>query len=193
MNSIEVTAAVAKSLDQLQIPWMIVGAYSSNAYGIGRSTNDADFVVELARGDLTKLMETLGAEFQLDRQMQLEGITGTVRNVITYVPSGFQIELFRLYPDDEHDRTRFHRRRQIKLGETEQLVWLPTPEDVVVQKLRWQRRKDLDDVMGILAVSGESLDWSYVRVWTDRHGTSEILQQLSSAVQHLNLPRGLMP
>ena len=55
MNSIEVTATVARALDELHIPWMIVGAYSSNAYGIGRSTNDADFVVELSKGDLTSL------------------------------------------------------------------------------------------------------------------------------------------
>ena len=55
MNSIEVTGHVAKALDELHIPWMIVGAYSSNAYGIGRSTNDADFVVELSKGDLTSL------------------------------------------------------------------------------------------------------------------------------------------
>jgi len=192
MNSIEVTATVAKSLDQLQIPCMIVGAYSSNVYGIGRSTNDADFVVELSRGDLTKLVASLGAEFRLDRQMQLEGITGSVRNVITYLPTRFQIELFRLNPEDEHDRTRFHRRRQMKLGETEQIVWFPTPEDVVIQKLRWQRRKDLDDIIGILAVSGKTLDWQYLCGWAERHGTSDILKQLASAVQDLNLPPELM-
>ena len=93
----------------------------------GRSTNDADFVVELSQGDLTRLLATLGAEFRLDRQMQPEGITGSIRDVITYLPTHFQIELFRLNPGDQHDQTRFSRRRRMRLGATEQIVWLPTP------------------------------------------------------------------
>lgn len=188
MNSIEATASMAKALDHLGIPWMIVGAYSSNAYGIGRSTNDADFVVELSSGDLTKIIRVLGSEFSLNRQMQLEGITGSVRNVITYVPNRFQIELFRLNPDDEHDRTRFQRRQRIKLWGTEQDAWLPTAEDVVIQKLRWQRRKDLDDIVGILAVSGASLDWDYLTGWAKKHGTEDRLQELIASVGELELP-----
>lgn len=188
MNSIEVTAFVARALDQLQIPWMIVGAYSSNAYGIGRSTNDADFLVELSKGDLISLVEVLGADFRLNRQMQLEGITGSVRNVITYLPSRFQIELFRLNPNDDHDQTRFSRRHRMKLGGTEQDVWLPTAEDVVIQKLRWQRRKDLDDVVGILAVSGPTLDWNYLSGWAEKHGTADLLKHLAASVNDLNLP-----
>ena len=182
---------MVNALDELQIPWMIVGAYSSNAYGIGRSTNDADFLVELTKGDLTRVVESLGSDFRLNRQMQLEGITGSVRNVITYLPSGFQIELFRLNPADDHDQTRFNRRRRMRLGGTEQEVWLPTAEDVVIQKLRWQRRKDLDDVIGILAVSGPTLDWNYLSDWVEKHGTADLLKQLVASVNELNLPPDL--
>jgi hypothetical protein len=53
-----------------------------------------------------------------------------------------------------------------------------TAEDVVIQKLRWARRKDLDDVVNLLAVSGSTLDWAYIRRWTDSHGTSGLLDQL---------------
>lgn len=37
-------------------------------------------------------------------------------------------------------------------------------DDVVIQKLHWQRSKDIDDVKvkGALAVSGELLDWDYI-------------------------------
>jgi len=188
MNSVEVTASVAKALDQLEIPWMIVGAYSSNAYGIGRSTNDADFVVQLSEGDLSNLIRMLGSEFSLNRQMQLEGMTGAVRNVITYLPNRFQIELFRLNPNDEHDQSRFDRRHRMKLGGTQQDVWLPTAEDVIIQKLRWQRRKDLDDIVGILAVSGATLDWNYLAGWVNQHGTEKLLNELRTSVLDLHLP-----
>jgi hypothetical protein len=46
------------------------------------------------------------------------------------------------------------------LGRT---TWLPTAEDVVVQKLRWGRPKDLEDARDVLAVQGtESLDMAYI-------------------------------
>ncbi|MCA9012947.1 MAG: hypothetical protein KDB01_24515 [Planctomycetaceae bacterium] len=62
-----------------------------------------------------------------------------------------------------------------------------------LRKLRWQRCKDLDDIIGILAVSGRTFDWQYLQDWAEQHGTSDILKQLMSAVQDLNLPPELMP
>ncbi len=48
MNN-EATVPVIEALEACEIPYMLVGSYSSNAYGIARSTQDADFVIELAR------------------------------------------------------------------------------------------------------------------------------------------------
>jgi hypothetical protein len=48
MISIEsVTLRVAEALDVCGIPFLLVGAFSSNHYGIPRSTKDADFVLQL--------------------------------------------------------------------------------------------------------------------------------------------------
>ena len=137
LNSIEATAAVVDAFEACRIDYMVVGAYSSNAYSIGRSTKDADFVVSLRAGQLPELMQHLGTEFQLDRQLQLEMLTGSKRNVITYLPTKFQLEIFRLNDQDEHHLERFRRRYRKLLNEINRLVWLPTVEDVVIQKLRW--------------------------------------------------------
>ena len=40
--------AVIDSLEAEQIPYMLVGSFSSNFYGIPRSTEDGDLVIELA-------------------------------------------------------------------------------------------------------------------------------------------------
>ena len=185
MNSIEATAAVVDAFEACQIEYMVVGAFSSNAYSIGRSTKDADFVVALRSGQLTELMERLGADFRLDRQLQLEALTGSKRNVVTYLPTKFQIELFRLNEQDEHHRERFRRRYRRMLGEIHREVWLPAVEDVVIQKLRWQRRKDLDDVVNVLTVSGPIIDWTYLRSWTQKHGTDSLLDELLREVPEL--------
>ena len=82
--------------------------------------------------------------------------------------------------DDVHDRERFARRRDVSMFGRR--VSVPSPEDVVVTKLRWsqrgKRRKDMDDVKNVLAVQRDSLDWGYVRRWCDQHGTRELLEQL---------------
>ena len=65
-------------------------------------------------------------------------------------------------------------------------VWLPTAEDVLIQKLRWQRSKDLDDVKAIIAVSGETLDWDYIGHWATQHETQELLRQVRAAIPNLD-------
>ncbi len=185
MNNVEVTAAAVDALEACQIDYILVGGFSSNAYGIARSTHDADFVVVVKPGQLRALVDRLGPEFSLDRQIRMEGITGSVRNVVTYLPSNFQIELFRLNTRDEHHEERFRRRRREKVEEIQREAWLPAVEDVVIQKLRWQRRKDLDDVVSVLTVSGPIIDWAYLRSWTTKHGTGSLLQELLKEVPDL--------
>lgn len=185
MNSDELTAAVVDALEALKIDYMLVGAYSSNAYEIVRSTHDADFVVVLQPGQLRDLADRLGSEFSLDRQIQMEGITGSFRNLITHLPSHFGIELFRLNTKDEHHEERFRRRCRRPIEEIQREAWIPSVEDVVIQKLRWQRRKDLDDVVNVLSVSGPIIDWQYVRSWTSKHGTDSLLDELLKEIPPL--------
>ncbi len=52
---------------------------------------------------------------------------------------------------------------------------IPTAEDVVIQKLRWQRHKDLADVQLILAMQSQQLDWDNFRHWAQVHGTTDQL------------------
>lgn len=184
MNSLEVTGTVVGVLEELQIPYMLVGAFSSNAYAIPRSTNDADFVVSIGSGDLRRIAQQLGADFRLDPQIRLETLTHSMRNVITHVPTRFDIELFRL-SNDPHHQQRFERRVRKVIHELGREACLPTPEDVVIQKLRWQRRKDLDDAQNVLAVCFETLDWEYIRRWTDQHETSGVLDQLLAELPNL--------
>jgi len=186
MSNREVIARLIDALETLEIPYMIVGAYSSNAYGIARITNDVDFVVSLEQRGLTNLISHLGEEFSLNRQMQLETFTLTTRNVITHRPSKFEMELF-CVGDDPFDQQRFQRRCRRKINEFDREAWLPTAEDVVIQKLRWQRRKDIEDAKNVLAVQMKHLDWDYLERWTAVHGTRDLLDELREELAELDL------
>src|SRR5438876_6534489 len=88
------------------------------------------------------------------------------------------MELF-LLSQDPHDQSRFHRRRAVPLFGRH--FWLPSPEDVIITKLRWARGKDKDDARDVMAVQRQNLDWAYLETWCQRHGTFASLQDLRRA------------
>ncbi len=177
MTSEQAVARLIEALEQEGVGYMLVGDSSSNLDGVPRATDDADVVIEFGSFNIVEFCQQLGAEFALDRQIMMEGFTGSVRNIVHFRPTGFDIEVFRL-GNGPHHRERFARRRRQHVPDCRCDAWVATAEDVVIQKLRWARRKDLDDVVNLLAVSGSTLDWAYIRRWTDSHGTSGLLDQL---------------
>jgi hypothetical protein len=179
VNSEQAVAHVISCLEELGIEYMLVGALSCNVYGVPRATADADLVIDLGERNLLDCISILGPEFRLDPQLSFEVLTGSHRNVIHFLPTGFDIELFRL-SNDPHHRVRFGRRANITLPELDRVVYVQTAEDLIIQKLRWARRKDLDDIVNVLTVNANSLDWRFINEWTERHGTTALLEQLKS-------------
>lgn len=96
MNSEQAVAHVISCLEELGIEYMLVGALSCNVYGVPRATADADLVIDLGERNLLDCISILGPEFRLDPQLSFEVLTGSHRNVIHFLPTGFDIELFRL-------------------------------------------------------------------------------------------------
>jgi hypothetical protein len=172
-------AQLVSLLNRHGVAYMLVGSYSSNAYGIPRATKDADLVVATLDSAFELIGSSLGDDYRTESQFEFELITGTVRRVIRFKPINFGLEIFQL-SDDPFDQSRFKRRVQVQSSVLGGPVWLPTPEDVIVQKLRWSRPQDLLDAENVIIVQMASLDWEYIRHWTDLHGTTNTLDQIHS-------------
>jgi hypothetical protein len=161
---------------------MLVGSYSSNYYGKPRSTHDADFVVIVSDEQISKLRNGLLPDFHIDAQMSFETVTLHTRYVIVHHQTAFKIEIF-LLTDDSYSQERFKRRRQVDFEGRR--AWLPTPEDVIVQKLLWgktaRRSKDIEDVRQVLRLQMNKLDLPYIRRWCDQHGTRDLMEKLLQA------------
>ncbi len=131
---------------------------------------------------LKSLASRFGSGFRLDPQGELETITFSTKYVIQVVGTDFIIELFAL-SDDLFHQERFRRRVSGSLFGT--TAWIATAEDVVIQKLRWyqlaHRRKDWDDVEGVMLVQRDRLDWAYIQNWCDQHGSREHLDALRAS------------
>lgn len=175
----EAVGVLLDALNELGLDYMVVGSFSSNRYGVPRATKDADFVLKVVAAEREQLFALLPPAFKVDPQVSFEMVTGTWRQIVQVPEIPFMIELFEL-SSDPHDQSRFARRRKLTLLSRES--WLPTPEDVIVQKLRWskgaKRTKDFDDVVAVMGVQGEAaLDWPYIEKWCAAHGTLDVLAE----------------
>lgn len=181
MNTPESVREVIKALNDLDIPYMVVGSLSSNVYGIPRSTVDADFVIETDER-IEAISQAIAGHFKPEPQLGFETIGMTTKHLFYERESSFRIELFVLSQDD-FAQTRFDRRVRIDAGGLP--MFLPTAEDVVVQKLRWGRMKDMADAVDVIKTQANKLDWPYIRQWCMEHGS---VDRLHTALQEAGLP-----
>jgi len=151
-------------LNRLKIPFMVTGAAASIVYGQPRMTHDIDLVVEMNLGDATRLaaafpfdsfycppLETMIAEIQSKRPGRF--------NLIHHA-TGFKADLY-LAGEDALHRWAMQRRRKITLEE--ESIWIAPVEYVIIRKLEYYREgaaeKHLRDIAGMLAISGDIIDF----------------------------------
>jgi hypothetical protein len=182
MSGHEAVLALLKVLENLEIPHMLVGSYSSNFYGIPRSTKDADLVIQIDAAQMERLTLNLPKGLSLEDQSFFEMVTATRKELIHVEGNPFEIELFHL-SEDEFDQVRFSSRIACQYAEGVS-TYLPRAEDVIIQKLRWakgaKRTKDFDDVVSILKVQ-EELDFSYIEKWSAIHGSLKVFREAREA------------
>ncbi len=181
MNSGAAVCALLDAMDRASIRYMVTGGLVANAYGIPRSTDDADLVVQFDESGVERLAGELPEGLVLVDQISFEMITGSRRIVVSVDGSPFSIELFFLGLDPHHLQ-RFERRAWRYLPDLEREAWIATPEDMIIQKVRWNRDKDRDDTRNILAVQGDTLDFGYLERWCRVHGTAERLDELRRSI-----------
>jgi len=167
---------------------MITGSTACIAYGVPRLTNDIDVVIEIGRGQVGFLVQAFPAEEFYCPPLEVIGVEierprrGHFN--IIHVASGLKADCYTMGDDPLHRWGMSGRRRIEIAGEP---VFLAPPEYVILRKLEYFREggsaKHLQDIRGIIDVSGCSLDWPELRRRIDE---SE-LQRAWSRVEELRL------
>ena len=188
----ETVVEVIRALNESGAPYILPGSLSRNLYATPRSTQDADFVVEMPPAELEKLFKRLSGFLRREPQMSFETVTGKPQHKFRHEPTKFIVEIFEARMDDPHERARFDRRKRGVVEGTPVLV--PTAEDVIIQKLRWlkqiRRKKDREDVRDMLLHLRLDLDWPYLEHWTVKHGSASLLQEVRHEVKQLLQSQG---
>ena len=192
MNALSFYFKVIQALEEIETPYMIVGAFAGLAFGVNRATFDVDILVDLRERDF----ETLAARFPPPRyyadpeMMRNSTRMGIMFNLID-TGLGIKADLIPLTREPGY-RVAFARRvRRSFQDETGQTftAWYAQPTDIIIGKLKaWAEghsTKHPNDVyvMLVFALSGLSdieLDLQEIAVAATRLGVdvAELWQSL---------------
>ncbi|MBL1173663.1 hypothetical protein [Pantanalinema sp. GBBB05] len=171
----------------LNLPYYITNGVCAIAYGDPRTTRDLDVVVEIEPSAIMALVSRLEAEgFYCPPGAVSDIQSGRARVLsVTHMQLILNADIV-LNAHTDFDRAKMARRRleAIGLDESEQF-WLAAPEDIILAKLLWGQRsqseKQWRDVLGILKVQGNSLDFAYLTQWAARLNVTELVQRAIAA------------
>jgi hypothetical protein len=174
---------IIAALDSRRIPYLVGGSFASSHHGIPRATNDADLLADLQPDQIAGLVTTLKPDFYVDEDSVKESVRlGRPCNVI-HMATVYKYDFFLA-------NTKFHFAQLDRaINVTFDFMGEPVTcrianaEDIILAKLEWYLRdgrtseRQLTDIANVLAVSGERLDYVYLRDWSARLGVADLLEQ----------------
>lgn len=171
--------AIVAALPQLST-YCLVGALAVNAWGRLRSTKDIDLLVLADLPARTKLLDALLAHgFQLDETwLEHNPMAKDVVMRLTHrsYPS---IPLDLLFANDRQSQAALTRRHALQLFGVS--LYVCSPEDLILLKLKAGRPHDFEDALGIVKNPRLQLDLDYLWNWADRLGLSDELSYVLHA------------
>lgn len=174
---------LADVLDSLGIRYAIGGSVASALYGTVRFTRDADINVQLLSASADRFYECVKGEFYISEQAMRHALSTHGSFNVIHFETSFKIDLFVQGPG-EFERQLLVRSRRVKLTDTAQSeVCVVSPEDIILLKLRWFQETggtsehQWSDVVGVLGVQGEGLDYGYLTDWARKLDLSELLNR----------------
>jgi hypothetical protein len=173
---------VVCALDEIEAPYMLVGAFAATAFGLRRATFDVDIIVDLSEPHFDALARRFPPpRYYADpEQMRSSTQMGIMFNIID-TTLGAKADLVPLSREPAYRRAFARRIRRTFTDEdaAEFEAWCARPEDIIVGKLMaWQEGrsdKHPSDIREILAfalsdMSDEPLDMGYISLWAARLG-----------------------
>ncbi len=100
------------------------------------------------------------------------------------------ISIYPIKQSNDFEFSAMSRRRQVQLFSTNQPIYITSPEDIVLQKLRWYKiadnysQKQWRDILGVLKARRKILDFEYLRLWSDY---LKLTPELEKALDETNL------
>lgn len=169
-------ADLFQALNQLPYPYCLMGALALGAWGTPRTTQDLDAMIAIGPMDRNQLLTALVSRGFVEDARWAERNPMIKDYHVRLQRGGVPVDL--MLPKDGHDQACLTRRRRHTLGNLS--IWVISPEDLVLHKLKAGRAQDFLDVLSVLQRQAASLDRTYMTDWTKRLGIWEEWQYVQA-------------
>jgi hypothetical protein len=182
---------VLDALEAAHIKYLIGGAVAVWAWGDVRTTRDLDLVIELPIESVTDLSRELAQRGMLVPPDIMLDILLTSRSDLAinaiHMYSGYKAELFLLRSGDAYRAQALERRLLVDLGPPLGEVWVHSPEDLILYKLRYfsisRQPKHVRDIASILFTLEKELEVDYITAWAERLGLTDTWLEVQEEVR----------
>lgn len=156
-------ARIASKLDEVELPYMVIGGQAVLLYGEPRLTAAIDITLGATVDQLTKVLEAAEA-IGLRPLVDPEPFVSETMVLPCEEPdSGIRVDF--IFSNSPYERQAIERGRPVSFEAIP--VRFATLEDVIIHKLIAGRPRDLEDVRSML-IKNPGLDTAYVRGWLDQ-------------------------
>jgi hypothetical protein len=189
LDPLELACRIAVLFETLNIPYLVGGSVASSLLGESRSTQDLDLVISISPSQAPQLIQALTEDFYISESAVIEAINQRRSFNIIHLKSMEKVDIF-VIGDDGFSRSKMSRRQIYRIDDSETGIYIYSSEDIILQKLSWYKlsatesQKQWRDVLGVLKVQGERLDFNYLNQWTE---ILKLQPLLESALQQAGL------
>jgi hypothetical protein len=140
-------------------------------------------------------MALMVSEFYIDEKMILDAIECQSSFNVIHLDTMQKVDIF-ILSDQPLAQVEMQRRQQLVIIQNPQRsAWFASAEDIILQKLIRYRMGDRvsdrqwRDVLGVLKVQGEQLDFNYLAQWGERLNLTDlIIQAMQQSGTNTTLP-----
>lgn len=177
MEQGDLVKSIVRTLEELHIPYMVVGSFASGVYGEPRFTQDIDVVVELSPEQVDQLIGRLPEnEYYVSRDAAMAAVQSAGQFHVIHPESGNKID-FMIARQDHWGREQLRRRVRLELLSGLE-AFTARAEDVIISKMLYYQtggsEKHLRDITGMFKVCGEQIDRTYIQNWAEKLGVSDV-------------------
>lgn len=175
---------VTDLFESWEVDYFIGGSIASSAHGIPRATTDIDLVAALPEDLVKPLWEKLREGYYIEEAAVRRAVANRGSFNLIHLTTMLKLDIF-VRGSGEYELEEARRAAPIPFDDAPDGRQFPvaSAEDMIIVKLDWFRRggevseRQWSDITGLLKVRAETLDWDYLRHWTGRKGTDDLLSR----------------
>lgn len=158
-------------LDKLEISYLIGGSFASSVQGEYRTTNNIDFLCQIATEKIGSFLSGLDPDFIHDKESVLSSLKSKLSFNIVHEESFTKIDVFSSIGTFE--KSQLERASSVFIDAINMSIKVATAEDIILAKLLWYKKGNMtserqwNDILGVYKIQKSSLDYAYMSKWAD--------------------------